>query len=871
MSAGPNELKVSQPNDPAEVEADNVADQVMRMPVDASLKVTHHSDNSEKLHAKRHVGEEDEEQDPLSSVGDVINSAGSSLDEATRTFFEPRFGTDFSHVRVHTDATAGKSARAINARAYTLGNHIVFGHGEYRPADVGGKTLLAHELAHVAQGAAQSSKINRNVIYRQDGDGEGAPGESEAPMSRADEIALSRSSPGLIAGEQSPLTLSLYNFGIDVSQPKPEHRAVLNELGRFLATRATVRVSVRSIGFADSSGPEDYNLALSRRRANAVKAILDPLITSRIAVSAYGETNPAAPNDTVEGRTRNRRVDLRFITTRPPGPVPPGPVPPGEEPPGETPPPVPEPPGGETPPPPPPPPGGGGDDTSFCDEHPILCGIGLLPFFAPLICLVAPEICVAIGCALLPELCTPPTLPRVRPREDDGQPRVIFTPNIRARNTPAGLDDRIGIRDPFTVIATVINPPAATSPPIRIFVSDNNTGAGNATIDGQRELFINGTTAMSVRGTVMTTGAYRFRPFVQLGAEWSSQLIGDSNRFNVSSILQDWEVIDAGHNVGRYGYVSKADMDWVSDSGSYNDLDECLYVERVELISESGSMTGLGIGRVNDPDDPDDLGTGNYHPAFDEHGTPFENTRDAHRAGTSQLKQLWTIIDMRSNWDWVVSRNSGFEIHRTYERDPANPRCWHLLVRKFGSAVSVGGWSTGAGSGDYTHEFRRIDCDPPPRREPPPTVEPPPREVEPPQHDEPPPPPPPEPSTPPPPAPCCDRPEMARRVDQCIEDARLAAIACTLATLEPPYDPWSNVRKMAEYYDCLEQLRQDLLECDRRAKRDTNCPDVNTPPDCVPTTQEDEGALYAQNTAERFIESVRATPLRPGDEDRRVV
>ena len=130
---------------------------------------------------------------------------------------------------------------------------------------------------------------------------------------------------------------------------------------------------------------------------------------------------------------------------------------------------------------------------------------------------------------------------------------------------------------------------------------------------------------------------------------------------------------DAGSNVGPFGYVSKADMKWDSDSGAPRHLDECRYVERVELIrgSETGGMTGLGIGQV---DDPDDINTGEYGVAYDEHGTPFQYTRDARRPGTSRLKQLFTIRDMRSNSDWAASRNSGFEIHRIYERDPANPR-----------------------------------------------------------------------------------------------------------------------------------------------------------------------------------------------------
>jgi hypothetical protein len=407
------------------------------------------------------------------------------------------------------------------------------------------------------------------------------------------------------------------------------------------------------------------------------------------------------------------------------------------------------------------------------------------------------------------------------------------------------MNDRIGLRDAVDISATVINPPTDGSS-ILIFVSDNNVGAGNTTINGQREINITVTTPLSVLGTTMTNGSYFFSPYIQLGAWWSGRLVGESNRFAVSSIMEDWWVEDAGSNVGRFGYVSMADMHWVSDSGALRHLDECRYVERVELIAETGGMTGMGVGEVNDPDD---VNTGEFGVAFDEHGTPFQYTRDAGRRGTSRITQLFTIRDMRSNSPWAASRNSGFEIHRTYERDPADPRCWHFVIRKFGSAVTIGGWITGAGSGAYTHEFRNIDCDPPPPPEPEP--EPVPEPV-----------PQPEPVQPPPV--CCDRPEMARRVDICIENARQDAIECTLATLEPPYDPYSNVRKLAEYWLCLEQLRQDLLECDRRAKRDTNCPDVNTPPDCPPRPGDSGGPLYAQRAIEEFLDSLPGPPA-PGE------
>jgi len=90
-------------------------------------------------------------------VHEVLNSPGQPLDAASRQFFEPRFGHDFSRVRVHTDDRAGDSARAVNASAYTVGNDVVFASNHYRPADTSSRQLIAHELAHVVQQDAGTS------------------------------------------------------------------------------------------------------------------------------------------------------------------------------------------------------------------------------------------------------------------------------------------------------------------------------------------------------------------------------------------------------------------------------------------------------------------------------------------------------------------------------------------------------------------------------------------------------------------------------------------------------------------------------------------------------------------------------------------
>ena len=73
------------------------------------------------------------------------------LAESEHAYFEPRFGVDFSQVRLHSDAQAAESARAVNAKAHTLGQDVVFGTGQDKPGTSEGRRLMAHELTHVVQ------------------------------------------------------------------------------------------------------------------------------------------------------------------------------------------------------------------------------------------------------------------------------------------------------------------------------------------------------------------------------------------------------------------------------------------------------------------------------------------------------------------------------------------------------------------------------------------------------------------------------------------------------------------------------------------------------------------------------------------------
>lgn len=100
-------------------------------------------------------------------VGRVLRSSGQALDESTRAYFEPRFGRNFGGVRVHSGRDAAESARAINARAYTVGQHLVFGEGEFNPTAPSGRRLLAHELTHTIHQSEGPVANGAGVVQRQ--------------------------------------------------------------------------------------------------------------------------------------------------------------------------------------------------------------------------------------------------------------------------------------------------------------------------------------------------------------------------------------------------------------------------------------------------------------------------------------------------------------------------------------------------------------------------------------------------------------------------------------------------------------------------------------------------------------------------------
>jgi hypothetical protein len=158
-------LTLGAPDDAYEREADRVADSVMRMP-EPEERIQRMCPECEEEMQRQPLEEEEEEEvvaakslpGEVPELGDGVEAGiqslrggGRPLPVDARAFFEPRFGESFAGVRVHDDARAQTLARAVHARAFTVGQDVVFGASQLAPETPSGRRLLAHELTHVVQ------------------------------------------------------------------------------------------------------------------------------------------------------------------------------------------------------------------------------------------------------------------------------------------------------------------------------------------------------------------------------------------------------------------------------------------------------------------------------------------------------------------------------------------------------------------------------------------------------------------------------------------------------------------------------------------------------------------------------------------------
>jgi hypothetical protein len=147
-------------------------------------------------------------------VHEVLRSSGQPLDAAARAFLEPRFGHDFSGVRLHTDAKAAESARAVNALAYTVGRDVVFGQERYASEAPAGRELLAHELAHTIQQGAKSNAMQTQLtiddpesLAEKEADDTAERVITGAPAKKTltpSQLAIRRQTPGDDTGKKPP-------------------------------------------------------------------------------------------------------------------------------------------------------------------------------------------------------------------------------------------------------------------------------------------------------------------------------------------------------------------------------------------------------------------------------------------------------------------------------------------------------------------------------------------------------------------------------------------------------------------------------------------------------------------------------------------
>jgi outer membrane protein OmpA-like peptidoglycan-associated protein len=326
-------LKIGAVDDPAEREADRVADQVMRMPAPAASDNLHRGEVG-SLRRKCACGGSMECADCGTTgeaqlqrraagggkpgiapqiVHEVLRAPSLPLDDDTRAFMEPRFGQDFGDVRVHADRKAGESARKVNALAYTVGQDVVFGAGQFAPHSGRGRGVLAHELAHVVQ---QRGSIARGTTLS-------AMPPGQAQLQRLGD--LDKIPAGLPCATESttpsPITDSILFENRISALNATNHAQIENVVLNWRAAGANQ--TVRIDGFASQRGTDELNWRLSCERAMAVaNDLMHPssgtpgIPASFISIFMAGETAEFGPE------SENRRATIVL------GPSPIRPVPP---------------------------------------------------------------------------------------------------------------------------------------------------------------------------------------------------------------------------------------------------------------------------------------------------------------------------------------------------------------------------------------------------------------------------------------------------------------------------------------------------------------------------------------------------------------
>ena len=251
-------------------------------------------------------------------VEDVVGyGGGRPLDPGLRAELEGLVGEDLGRVRVHDDAEAAQSAEAADARAYTAGNHVVFGPGRYAPQTGEGRALVAHEVGHVVASARQGG-VGTGTVLR-------APKRLASVKDRA--TLLSGVAPPSVQKLAANTVATIY-FGQGAFLMEPVAFAVVQELAESLSYMAKPMVSVD--GYASTEGSDARNELLGRTRREAVIAVLASKARDvSFAGRGHGSSDPAVletasdPRELEAQRAQNRRATIVITDLTTPGTPPP--------------------------------------------------------------------------------------------------------------------------------------------------------------------------------------------------------------------------------------------------------------------------------------------------------------------------------------------------------------------------------------------------------------------------------------------------------------------------------------------------------------------------------------------------------------------
>jgi murein DD-endopeptidase MepM/ murein hydrolase activator NlpD len=213
----------------------------------------------------------------IASGMNTLRGNGNPLTNFVRGYFEPRFGYDFSNVRVHADASSAHLARSVNAQAFTLGRDVVFGAGRYTPETEGGRHLLAHELTHVVQ----QGQGGEGRVFR-------AEAAAPAPPAPAAECTVTWASPLPADGKDCTFkrgfSTSPKHDGVDYAMPEGTSL-------RAAADGTVLQASDRSDGYGNTVLIDHCGKYVTRYgHLSAYKVKKDDKVTKGQAVALSGNT-----------------------------------------------------------------------------------------------------------------------------------------------------------------------------------------------------------------------------------------------------------------------------------------------------------------------------------------------------------------------------------------------------------------------------------------------------------------------------------------------------------------------------------------------------------------------------------------------------